>query len=84
MIFIGMVIGFGIAMLFVVDNRDTRKRYESMMQQHKTQVLCQAMHDAAICDKLAEKLEIQADGGDSAGDFVKWAIEEVWKEADSI
>lgn len=33
------------------------------------------------CAKLAEKLEIQADGGDDPAEFVKWAVDQCWREA---
>lgn len=48
-----------------------------MKHRHPLHILA---NDSELCEILAEKLEIQADGGDSAGEFVSYAIREVIKQ----
>ena len=38
-------------------------------------------NDKEFCEALAAKLQIQADGGDSPGEFVSFALKQVAKEA---
>ena len=80
----GIVIGLLLGLIFAVDSRVDRQRWRTAIERNRKQVFCQALNDTDICDRLAEKLEIQADGGDAPGDFVKWAVHETWKEADAL
>ena len=77
-----LILGFAIGLLFSVDSRAGYNEWKKAIDQNRKQIFCQALDNTDVCKRLAEKLEIQADGGDDPADFVKWAVREIWKEAD--
>ena len=81
--FLAMSFGLFIGLMWRVGNSVTSTDWQKAIRQSDAQRLCRALSDTNICKKLAEKLEIQADGGDNPAEFVEWAIREVWSDVDA-
>ena len=75
-----VVVVFAVAVVFIVNALDDY--VERRVRAARSQSFFKQLSHAHVSAELAEMLEIQADGGDSPADFVQYAIEECWKNAD--
>jgi hypothetical protein len=82
--FAGIVFG-GLFALVIADLE--YRSYKRSNYQHFKKLAAQGffkdLTNKNCCQHLAQKLEIQADGGDDPAEFVKWAIDECWRDADN-
>ena len=76
------VMGVIVGLMFSVNTRLERAHWRQVRLAGMKQMACGARYETNLCRRLAEKLEIQADGGDDPAEFVRGTIEDVWKEAD--